>query len=67
MPAILATQKANIRKIKVRSQPGLIVCKTLSQKTLHKNRAGEVAQGKALSSSPSTAKTEKQKNRDNII
>jgi hypothetical protein len=28
----------------VQSQPGQIVCKTLSQKILHKNRAGEVAQ-----------------------
>jgi hypothetical protein len=29
----------------VRSQPRQIVCKTLSQKTLHKNRAGRMAQG----------------------
>jgi hypothetical protein len=27
------------------SQPGQIVCETLSQNTLHKNRAGGVAQG----------------------
>jgi hypothetical protein len=29
----------------VRSQPGQIVCKTLSQKTLYKNRVGGVTQG----------------------
>jgi hypothetical protein len=29
----------------VQSQPGQIVHETLSQKTLHKNRAGGVAQG----------------------
>jgi hypothetical protein len=31
-PVILATQKAEIRMITVRSQPGEIVCETLSQK-----------------------------------
>jgi hypothetical protein len=45
MPIILATQEAEIRKIEFRSQPGQIVHETLSQKTLHKNRAGRVAQG----------------------
>jgi hypothetical protein len=39
MPVILATQEA------VRSQTGQIVHKKLSQKTLHKNRTGGVAQG----------------------
>jgi hypothetical protein len=29
----------------VQSQPAQIVCKTLSRKTPHKNRAGGVAQG----------------------
>jgi hypothetical protein len=29
----------------VQSQPGHVVCETLSRKTLHKNRAGRVAQG----------------------
>jgi hypothetical protein len=42
---ILATQEAEIRRIAVQSQPGEIVCETLSRKTLHKNRAGRVAQG----------------------
>jgi cytochrome c-type biogenesis protein CcmH/NrfF len=41
-PVILATQEAEIRRIAVRRQPR----KTLSQKTLHKNRAGGVAHGK---------------------
>jgi hypothetical protein len=46
MPAILATQEAEIRRITVQSQLRQIVCKTLSWKTLHKNRAGGVAQGR---------------------
>jgi hypothetical protein len=45
MPIILATQEAEIRRITVQSQAGQIVRKTLSRKTLHKNRAGGVAQG----------------------
>jgi hypothetical protein len=32
MPAILATQEAEIRRIKVQSQSGQIVCETLSRK-----------------------------------
>jgi hypothetical protein len=32
-PVILATQKAELRRIMVQSQPGHIVHKTLSQKT----------------------------------
>jgi hypothetical protein len=32
MPAILATQEAEIRKIELQSQPGQIVHETLSQK-----------------------------------
>jgi hypothetical protein len=42
---ILATQEAEIRRIEVRNQPWQIVHETSSQKTLHKNRAGGVAQG----------------------
>jgi hypothetical protein len=45
MPVILASQEAEIRRIRAQSQPGQTVLKTLSQKTLHKNRAGGVAQG----------------------
>jgi hypothetical protein len=44
MPIILATQEAEI-SITARSQPRQIVRETLSWKTLHKNRAGGVAQG----------------------
>jgi hypothetical protein len=43
-PAILATQKAEIRRTKVWSQPKQIVHETLSKKNLDKNRAGGVAQ-----------------------
>jgi hypothetical protein len=45
---ILATWETKIRRITVQSQPRQIVCKTLYQKTLHKNKAdglGGVAQG----------------------
>jgi hypothetical protein len=38
---ILATQEAEIRKIKVQSQPGQIVAETLSQKTHHKKGMAE--------------------------
>jgi hypothetical protein len=44
-PVILATEEALIRRITVRSQPRQIAHKTLSRKTLHKSRAGRVAQG----------------------
>jgi hypothetical protein len=44
-PIILATQEAGIRKVTVRSQAGQKVLGPLSRKTLHKNRAGVVAQG----------------------
>jgi hypothetical protein len=37
-PVILATQEVEIRRIVVQSQPGEIVHKTLSQKTLTKKR-----------------------------
>jgi hypothetical protein len=33
-PIILATQEAEIRKIIIQSQPGQIICETLSQKIL---------------------------------
>jgi hypothetical protein len=45
MPIILATQEAEIRKKAVQSQPGQIVCKTLSQKKKSQKRADGVAQG----------------------
>jgi hypothetical protein len=61
MPVILATQEAEIRKTAVQSQPKQIVLRDPILKTLHKNRAGGVAQGEGPSSSPSTAKKEKRK------
>jgi hypothetical protein len=48
MSIIIATQEAEIRRIMVQSQPRQIICKTLSRKTLHKNRAGGVVQGEGL-------------------
>jgi hypothetical protein len=45
MPVTLATQEAKIRKIMVQSQPGQIVCETLSWKYPSQKRAGEMAQG----------------------
>jgi hypothetical protein len=58
MPVILATQEAEIKRIVIQSQPGQIVCKTLSQK-----RKGlvEWLKVKALSSCPSIAKKKKKK------
>jgi hypothetical protein len=38
MPAILATQEAEIRRIVVQSQPGQIILETLSQKIYHKKK-----------------------------
>jgi hypothetical protein len=43
------------------SQPGQIIHETLYQKTLHKNKAGGVAQGKGLKFKPQYRK-EKSKN-----
>jgi hypothetical protein len=53
MLVILAAEEADIRKIKVQSQPGQIMCESLSQKKKKKKkkshhkkeRAGGVAQG----------------------
>jgi hypothetical protein len=36
MPVILATQKAEIRRIEIQSQPSQIVHKTVFQKNIHK-------------------------------
>jgi hypothetical protein len=43
MPVILATQEAEIRRIKVQSQSGEIFLKHLSQKNPTQNKAGEMA------------------------
>jgi DNA-binding transcriptional regulator PaaX len=46
MPVILATQEAEIRRIMVQSQPEANSSTRSSlENTLHKNRAGGVAQG----------------------
>jgi hypothetical protein len=45
MPAILAIQEAEIRRIVVWSQPGQIAPKTLSQEISSLKRAGGVTQG----------------------
>jgi hypothetical protein len=61
MPVIPATQEAESRRITAQSQPRQRVPKTLSRKTLHKNRAGRVVQGEGLSLSPSTTKKQNKK------
>jgi hypothetical protein len=55
---ILATQEAEIRRIMVQSQPGQIVCKTISQKKKKITKTGlvEWLKVKALSSNSSTTK-----------
>jgi hypothetical protein len=45
MPVILATQKAEIRRNAVQSQPGQTVRETLISKHLSQKTAGGVAQG----------------------
>jgi hypothetical protein len=45
MSVILVTQEAEIRRIVFQSEPGQIVCETLSQKNPSLKRAGGVAQG----------------------
>jgi hypothetical protein len=56
MPVILAMQEAEIRRITVGSQPRQVVCETLFRKTLHKNRAGRVAQSEGLEFKPQYCK-----------
>jgi hypothetical protein len=58
---ILATQEAEIRRIGVQSQPGQIVCETLSQKkkSLHKKGLVEWLKRQALSSSLNMKKKKK--------
>jgi hypothetical protein len=57
-PVILATQETEIGTVPW-SQPGQIVRETLSQKTLHKNRAGRVAQGEGPEFKPQYWKKKK--------
>jgi hypothetical protein len=60
-PVILATQEAEIRRIAVRSQPWQIVHEALSRKTLHKKRAGGVAQGVGPKIKPPVLQEKKRK------
>jgi hypothetical protein len=55
MPVILATQEADIRRTTIQSQPRQTVLETLSKKKKI-TKKGKVAQGRTLSSNPSTAK-----------
>jgi hypothetical protein len=56
-PIILATKEAEIKRIKVQSQPGQTVLKCLSRKKpITKKGLVDWLKVKALSSSPSTAK-----------
>jgi hypothetical protein len=60
MPVILVTQEAEIRRIAVRSQPGQIGLKTLSQKTFHVFLwTGGVSQGEGLVFKPQYRKKKK--------
>jgi hypothetical protein len=53
---------AEIRRITVQSQPGQILLhKTLSQRTFHKNRTGGVAQGEGPEFKPQYCKKKKKK------
>jgi site-specific recombinase XerC len=60
-PVILATQEAEIRRIKVQSQPGQIAHKTLSRKNSSQKGLVEWLKVKTMSSNPSTTKKTKNK------
>jgi hypothetical protein len=59
MPVILAIQEAEIRRIMVQSQLRQIVQETLCPNTLHKNRAGGMAQGEGPEFKPRYHKKKK--------
>jgi hypothetical protein len=54
MHVILATQKAEIMRIVVQSQPVQLVCETLSRKKNHKKGLVEWLKVYTISSNPST-------------
>jgi hypothetical protein len=62
-PVILATQEAEIRRIRVRSQPGQIVPKTLSWKHPTQNKPGGVAQGTGPEFKPQYHEEEEERRR----
>jgi hypothetical protein len=59
-PVILDTQEAEIRRIEVQSQLGLIVCKTLSQNNPPQKKAGGVARGVVSEFKPQFRKEKKE-------
>jgi hypothetical protein len=58
---ILATQEAEIRRIAVQSQPGQIVCETISQKRPITKMGWWSGSRCRLSANPSTVKKKKKK------
>jgi hypothetical protein len=64
----LATQEAEIKRIVVQRQPGQTVQEPLCRKTLYKQRAGGVAQGKGPEFKPQYHKKKKKKpiNMENV-
>jgi hypothetical protein len=63
MPIILATQEAEIRRIKVQSQPGQITHEPYLEKPSTKIGLPVWLKVQALSSNPSTAKKKKKRER----
>jgi hypothetical protein len=61
MPVILASQEAEIRRIKDRSQPRQIVHETQSRKHPSQKRAGGMAQGVGPEFKPQYRKKKKEK------
>jgi hypothetical protein len=59
MFVILASQEVEIMRSTAQSQPGQMVCETLSRKIPSLKRAGGWLKVKGLSSNPSTAKKKK--------
>jgi hypothetical protein len=62
MLIILATQETEIKRITVRSQPGQIVCETLSRKPYHKKLGSGVAQGEGPEFKPQDWQKKKKSN-----
>jgi hypothetical protein len=62
MFVILASQEVEIMRSTAQSQPGQMVCETLSRKIPSLKRAGGWLKVKGLSSNPSTAKKKKTQN-----
>jgi hypothetical protein len=60
----LATQEAEIRRIAVQNLPWQVLHETVSQKTLHKNRTGGVAQGEGPELKPQYQNRQKKKKKN---